>query len=258
MSLNNDEKAPLLDHLIELRNRLMISVLAILIGFLICYGFSEEIYLFLLRPLREVMGPNAKMIYTGLAEAFFTYMKVAFFAALFLALPVVLSQIWQFVAPGLYQHEKRAFLPFLILAPLLFFVGGGIAYAFVFPMAFKFFLSFANESIEAQLKLNEYLSLVITMIFAFGLAFELPVVLILLIKARILSVATLLSKRRYNIVLTFIVAAILTPPDPISQIMMAIPLLLLYEISIFIGRKVEHNRDLRENDPDSLSITEEL
>jgi sec-independent protein translocase protein TatC len=236
------QKAPLVEHLIELRNRLMISVLAILIGFLACYGFAEELFTFLVIPLRKVLGPDAKMIYTGLHEAFFTYIKVSFFAGLFLSFPVILSQFWLFVAPGLYKHEKKIFLPFLIITPVLFFLGGAMAYEFVFPLAFKFFLGFVTPTIEALPSLKEYLSLVIKLIFAFGLVFELPVGLLLLIKAGAISTDGLVAKRKYNIVLAFVAAAILTPPDPFTQVFLALPIMLMYEISIIIGRRFEASR----------------
>ena len=242
MSTETSDKAPLVEHLVELRQRLMVSVLAVLVGFLVCYGFAEPIFAFLVQPLRDIIGPDAKMIYTGLHEAFFTYLKVSFFAGLFLALPVLFIQFWRFVAPGLYQHEKKTFLPFLLITPLLFFTGGALAYQFVFPLAFKFFLSFSTGGIEALPSIKEYLSLVIKLIFAFGLVFELPVGLLLLIKAGAITTAGLVDKRKYNIVAAFVVAAILTPPDPFTQIFLAIPILAMYEISILLGRRIEANR----------------
>lgn len=248
MTKDLNDKAPLLEHLIELRRRLSISVLAILVGIFFCYGFSEEVFAFLVQPLRDVMGPDAKMIYTSLHEAFFTYIKVSSYAGLFLAVPVILTQFWLFVAPGLYQHEKEAFLPFLVMTPVLFFCGAGLAYKFVFPLAFKFFLSFASSSIEALPSLKEYLSLVVTLIFAFGLVFELPVALLLMIKAGFISTAGLVAKRKYSIVLAFVVAGILTPPDPFSQTFLAIPILAMYEISIILGRRMEANRKRDDDD----------
>ena len=240
------DKAPLLAHLIELRNRMMISVLAVLVGFLVCYIFSEDIFLFLVRPLREILGPEARMIFTGLHEAFLTYMKVAFFAGLFLAVPVIFIQFWNFVAPGLYENEKKVFLPFLIVTPLLFFIGGGLAYQFIFPLAFQFFLGFSSPTIEALPSISQYLSLVITLVFAFGLISELPVGLLLLIKLGIISTDSLVKKRRYTIVAAFVVAAVLTPPDPFSQIFLALPMLLMYELSIILGRRIERNRETQE------------
>lgn len=237
-----DAKAPLLSHLIELRNRLMRAVLAIVIGFFACYGFAEHIYGFLVQPLRDIIGPDAKMIYTGLHKAFFTYLKVSFFAGLFLALPVIMNQLWSFIAPGLYKHEKKAFLPFLLVTPILFFIGGAFAYELIFPLAFKFFLSFTTSQIEALPTVDEYLSLVIKLIFAFGLAFELPVALILLVKAGIATTAGLAKKRRYAIVIAFVAAAILTPPDVFTQVLLAIPIMFMYEISIIGGRMIEKKR----------------
>ena len=246
MTAHLSDKAPLLEHLIELRNRVMVSVLAILVGFLACYAFSEQIFFFLVRPLRQVLGPETRMIYTGLHEAFLTYMKVSFFAGLFLAVPVILFQFWGFVAPGLYENERRVFLPFLIVTPILFFLGGGLAYQFVFPLAFQIFLGFSTPSIEALPSISEYLSLVITLVFAFGLVSELPVGLLLLIKVGVLSTESLVSKRRYMIVGAFVVAAILTPPDPFSQIFLALPMMGMYEISIILGRRIERRRDIQE------------
>ena len=246
MTAHLSDKAPLLEHLIELRNRLMVSVLAILVGFLVCYAFSEQIFFFLVRPLRQILGPETRMIYTGLHEAFLTYMKVSFFAGLFLAVPVILFQFWGFVAPGLYESERKVFLPFLIATPILFFLGGGLAYQYIFPLAFQFFLGFSSPSIEALPSISQYLSLVITLVFAFGLVSELPVGLLLLVKMGVVNTASLVSKRRYMIVGAFVVAAILTPPDPFSQIFLALPMMGMYEISIFFGRRIERRRDIQE------------
>ncbi|MBF0189667.1 MAG: twin-arginine translocase subunit TatC [Magnetococcales bacterium] len=238
-----NDTAPLLSHLTELRNRLMISVLAILVGFMLCWGFSEEIFAFLIRPLRELMGPNDKMIFTGLHEAFFTYLKVSAFAGFVLASPVVLSQLWLFVAPGLYESEKKSFLPFLLMTPALFFLGASMAYVFVFPMAFKYFLSFATPDIAAMPSISEYVSLIMLLMLSFGLVFEMPLGLLLMIKTGVVTTRTLADKRRYNIVLSFVVAGIITPPDPISQIMLAVPMCLMYEIAIFLGRGIERKRE---------------
>ena len=245
------EKAPLLEHLIELRNRLMISVLAVLVGFLICYVFSQEIFDFLVRPLRQILGPDARMIFTSIPEAFLTYMKVAFFAGLFLAVPVIFLQFWQFVAPGLYDHERKVFLPFLIVTPVLFFLGAGLAYQFIFPLAFQFLLGFSTPTIEALPAISQYLSFVIALLFAFGLISELPVGLLLMIKVGVLSTESLVSKRRYTIVAAFVVAAILTPPDPFSQIFLALPMLAMYEISIILGRRIERKRALEESEQEA-------
>ena len=242
-----DEKKPLVSHLIELRQRLMVSVGAILVGFLFCYNFSELIYGFMVSPLREIIGPETRMIYTGLHKAFFTYLKVSFFSGLFLAVPVILTQMWLFIAPGLYEHEKKSFLPFLVVTPLLFFIGGAFAYKLVFPLAFKFFLSFTSSQIEALLTVDEYLSLVIKLIFAFGLAFELPVALLLMIRVGITTTATLAAKRKYAVVVAFVAAALLTPPDAFTQVLLAIPILFMYEVSIILGRTIESRRIKQEN-----------
>jgi sec-independent protein translocase protein TatC len=244
----NDKEMPLLDHLAELRRRLLWSAIAFLIAFLICYHFAARIYEFLAAPLAhalEARGQKPELIYTALYEAFFTYIKVAIFGAAFLSFPVVASQLWLFIAPGLYKREKRAMLPFLVVTPVLFFLGGALAYYVIFPTAWKFFLSFQNTSpgsdvqIDLMAKVSDYLSLVMKLIFAFGLSFELPVLLTLLGKVGIITSASLRKYRRYAYVGCFILAAILTPPDILTQCGLAGPLILLYEISVFSVKMVE-------------------
>ncbi|MFA6280268.1 MAG: twin-arginine translocase subunit TatC [Bdellovibrionales bacterium] len=243
------ETSSLLAHAIEFRRRLVLSMLAILVGFIVCFIFAQELYGFLVKPLADVTGGDGhRMIYTGLTEAFITYIRLALWGGFILAIPVIAAQVWLYVAPGLYASEKKAFLPFLIATPLLFFLGAAMAYYIVFPVAWKFFLSFeviggaGSLPIQMEARVSEYLSLAMTIIFAFGLSFEMPVALILLAHAGLVSAAKLASFRRFAIVLIFVAAAVLTPPDVFSQIALALPMLLLYEISILGARWVEKNR----------------
>jgi sec-independent protein translocase protein TatC len=249
-----DKKMPLLDHLIELRQRLLYSVAALLVVFLICFFFAEEIFQYLSQPLADVMIANnvaekyQRMIFTALTEVFFTYVKVAFFAAAFICFPIFLTQFWLFVAPGLYKHEKSALAPFLAATPFLFFLGGSLVYYIIFPFAAEFFIAFqvpAGENslaIELEPKVNEYLSLMMQLIFAFGLCFQLPVVMTLLARVGLATSKGMAAKRKYAIVGVFIVAAIFTPPDPLSQLSLAVPIILLYEISIIMAKMVEKKR----------------
>ncbi len=246
----DDSKAPLLEHLIELRQRLIYSAVAFVFAFIGSYFIAEQIYGFLVAPLaNEFAGQEGRrLIFTGLHEAFFTYLKVAFFASAFISFPVVAAQIYMFVAPGLYKNERNAFLPFLVATPILFTTGAALVYYVVIPLAWSFFISFELPSDGDQLamvlepKVNEYLSLVMRLIFAFGICFQLPVLLTLLAKVGLATSEGLAEKRKYAIVITFLVAAFLTPPDLISQIGLGVPMILLYEISIYAVKIVERRR----------------
>ena len=245
-----EKKSTVSEHLIELRSRLLKSIIFLIITFIVCYIFSDKIYNFLVDPYAQAVkddGNNRRLIFTALHETFLTYLKLAFFAAFFFSCPLILMQIWKFVAPGLYKDEKLALLPFLIATPILFLLGGMLVYYLIMPLAIKFFLSFETAAINGSLpiqleaKVNEYLSLVMRLILAFGISFQLPVFLTLLAKVGFITSEYLKTRRKYVVIIIFTMAAILTPPDPITQIGLALPLLLLYEISIFTVKFVEKN-----------------
>ena len=239
------------EHLTELRSRLVKSIVFLFFFFIVCYFFAENIYSFLVAPYADAVkddGLNRRMIFTALHETFITYLKVAFFAAMFVSSPIFLTQIWKFVAPGLYKNEKKALLPYLIATPVLFLLGGILVYYLVMPLAIKFFLSFESSGelnalpIQLEAKVNEYLSLIMRLIFAFGLSFQLPVILNLLARVGAIDSEYLKKRRKYFIVIIFTAAAILTPPDPITQIGLAIPLLILYELSILSVKMTEKKK----------------
>lgn len=245
-------RAPLLDHLIELRTRLIWSLLGFIVAFFVCYYFARDIYAFLTQPLAAALAhrPDGErhMIFTALYETFFTYIKVAAFGALCLSFPVVASQIWMFVAPGLYRSEQRAFLPFLIATPVLFIAGAALVYYGLLPVAIHFFLGFETQTsegtlgIQLQARVADYLDLVMSLIFAFGLSFQLPVLLTLMGRVGLISSDFLKRNRRFAIVFVFVIAAVLTPPDVLSQFSLAIPLLALYEASIWSVWLIEKRR----------------
>ena len=239
-------------HLTELRSRLVKSFVFLLLLFILSYVFSTEIYRFLVQPYADAVlneSLQRRLIFTALHEAFLTYLKVAFFAALFISSPFFLIQLWKFVAPGLYKNEKQALLPYLVATPILFILGGFIVYYLIMPLAIKFFLGFETVAepgviaIELEAKVNEYLSLIMRLIFAFGISFQLPVILSLLARIGIINSEYLRERRKYFVVIIFAMAAILTPPDPITQIGLALPLLLLYELSIFTVKFIEKKED---------------
>jgi sec-independent protein translocase protein TatC len=233
----DETRAPLMEHLVELRRRLMRAFIALFLAFAVCFYFAGEIFAFLTQPLIAGFGTGqGRLVYTKLYEAFFVEVRVAFFAAFFVAFPVIANQLWAFVAPGLYVKEKRAFLPFLIATPILFLLGAALAYYVVMPVAIRFFLGYQGQipGIEQQAlpAMGEYLSFVMHFILAFGIAFLLPVLLMLMERAGLVTRDQLKRGRRYAILVAFVVAAVATPPDVISQFMLAIPLILLYELSL--------------------------
>jgi len=248
MNEKKTKEASFVAHLSELRSRLIKSLIYIFIFFTISYTFAEDIYSFLVQPYADAVknsNLDRRLIFTALHETFITYLKVSFFAALFIGSPFILIQVWKFIAPGLYKNEKKALLPYLVATPTLFLLGGMLVYYLVMPLAIKFFLSFETTAeigslpIQLEAKVNEYLALIMRLIFAFGISFQLPVILSLLARVGFVDSAYLKKRRRYVIVIIFAVAAILTPPDPITQIGLGIPLLILYELSILSVKLIE-------------------
>jgi sec-independent protein translocase protein TatC len=259
VSAEDDEveksSAPLIEHLMELRTRLMWSIGGFFIAFLVCFFFAKHLFNLLVVPFKWAVawaGLNAnkvELIYTAPQEFFFTQIKLAMFGGLVIAFPLIAAQIYKFVAPGLYRNERNAFLPFLIASPILFLMGAALVYFFFTPMVMWFFLAMQQTGGDGEVqisllpKVSEYLSLIMTLIFSFGLVFQLPVVTTLMARVGLLSSQALADKRRWAIVIAFIVAAVLTPPDPVSQIGLAVPTILLYEVSIWAARMIERKRD---------------
>jgi sec-independent protein translocase protein TatC len=251
----DETRAPLLDHLIELRTRIIRALLALGVGFAVCFYFADDILGILVQPLKDAFPEGeGRLIFTRLPEVFFVELKVALFAGFMVSFPVIANQLWAFVAPGLYAREKKAFLPFLLATPVLFGAGAALAYFVVMPVAFTFFLGFGGTTgglaVEALPSAGDYLGLVMQFILAFGLTFLLPVLLLLLHRAGIVSRAQMVAARRYVIVVIFVIAAVVTPPDPGSQIVLAVPLWLLFEASLVLMRfqekAVEADRAARE------------
>ncbi len=232
-----DEKLSFTDHLEELRRRLIICLIAIGIGFSISYYFAETIFRFLSSPLYKLLPQNSTFIFTNLTDAFFTYIKLSFFAGIIFAIPVILYQTWRFIAPGLYEHERRYVVPFISLGTLFFIAGISFGFYIVFPVAFKFFVSYTTDSIKILPSIKEYLSFCCSFLLAFGVIFELPIIIFFLARVGIVSEKQLRSNRKYAVLIAFIVAAILTPtPDVVNQTLMAVPIIILYEISIIMIR----------------------
>jgi len=252
MNEDKTKQGTFIEHLTELRSRIIKSIIYLFLFFIVCYFFAENIYAFLIEPYANAVKndlQNRRLIFTALHETFITYLKVAFFTAFFISSPIILIQIWKFIAPGLYKDEKKALLPYLIATPTLFLLGGMLVYYLVMPLAIKFFLTFessgeiSNLPIQLEAKVNEYLSLIMRLIFAFGISFQLPVFLSLLARVGFVDSEYLRTRRKYVIVIIFAVAAILTPPDPITQIGLGIPLLILYELSILSVKLIEKKKN---------------
>jgi sec-independent protein translocase protein TatC len=234
--MTDEAKQPFMSHLEELRKRLINAFIAIGVAFCCAYYFAEELFGFLIAPLTKVMPKGSSLIFTNLSEMFFIYLKTAFVAGILVASPVIFYQLWKFVAPGLYPNEKRYVVPFVISSTVLFISGALFGYFIVFPFGFQFFLGFANENLRAMPSVQQYFGFASKMLLAFGLVFELPVVIFFIAKMGLVTVASLKKKRKYAILLAFIVGAILTPPDVVTQFMMAVPLVALYEIGIIVAR----------------------
>lgn len=258
MSEQSEKTMPLLEHLVELRRRLLYSVVVFLLLMGGCFYFAQNIFDFLAKPLANILlqQTGRRFIFTDLTEFLFTQIKVSFFTAFSIAFPLFAHQLWKFIAPGLYKQERLVLLPFLMASPILFMAGAALLYYVLLPYGWEFLLSFQTAggqgtlAVEFEGKVSEYVGLIMKLIFAFGICFQLPVLLILLVRARILTAQALAKKRRHAIVLVFIVAAVVTPPDPFSQVALALPLVILYEVSIWCARLIERKRKQGKKDAD--------
>ena len=246
-----DEKQPFMSHLEELRKRLIICAIAIGIGFAVSYFFSERLFEILIYPLKKVLPEGEQLVYTALPEMFFTYLKVALITGILAAAPVIFYEIWMFIAPGLYQREKKYVIPFVVSSTILFVGGALFGYFIVFKYGFEFFVGFTDENVKILPKVKEYFSFSIKLLFAFGLVFELPVVIFFLTKMGVVTPDVLMQKRKYAILLTFVAAAILTPPDVVTQLMMAGPLIVLYEIGIIISKMAKKKKEEKQEEEET-------
>jgi sec-independent protein translocase protein TatC len=258
MEINEDLKMSLTEHLIELRKRLTYSLIALGIGFFVCYYFKDWLFTILTKPLTEVLPKSSYLIYTGLTQAFFTYMKIAFFASLILTSPFIIYQIWKFISPALLPKEKKYVVPFVFFSTLLFLSGVTFGYFVVLPPAFEFFVSFNNQYLHAMISFSDYLSFLVTFLLGFGISFQLPILIFFLAKLGIVTDKLLSKNRKYAILIIFVVAAVLTPsPDALSQILMAIPLMFLYEVSIFVAKFAARKKEVPEPNEDDHEEREE-
>lgn len=246
--IQEEERTPLTEHLTELRDRLVRAFIAVGVGFVIAYCFKERLFEFLTAPLVTALGAGNKMIFTGLPEAFFTYLKVSLLTGIVLATPVLFYEFWMFVSPGLYRSEKRFMIPVVILSVIFFMLGSSFGYFVVFPYGFQFFLGFSSDTIQAMPSMKEYLGFSSKMLLAFGFVFELPLIITFMARMGLVSVDFLKKNRKYAVLIFFTGAALITPPDVVTQIMMAIPLMILYEISIVGAKVFQKKSDDAEND----------
>lgn len=238
-----DDKQPFLGHLEELRRRLIICAIAIGIGFIISYVFAKQLFSYLILPLTKVLPDDSRLIFTNLPEMFIAYIKVALVAGIILAIPIIFYQLWMFLAPALYQREKRYIIPFVLFSSILFAAGALFGYFIVFPYGFKFFVSFATEDIQALPSVKQYFSFAIRLLLAFGLVFEMPIVVLFITKIGLVTPDSMKKFRKFAILCSFILSAILTPPDVATQLMMALPIIILYEISIFLSKAIYRKKE---------------